>query len=290
MKLLNKYSILLFSFIVAFAACKEDNPGIILEAPAVTFSDSTYITTQPETPQDKSALVEDFTGVRCKNCPKGHEAIEALRKKFPGRVSAFGIHALDEFNNFTTPFSGEMDLRVKDVGTQLFNIVGKPSGLPFGTTDRILKSSTAGIWETFVVQQIARTTPVNLYIEHQYDDGTRELKVKVKAVFTDSLGTTPFFSIGITENGIITPQQDEESTKPGKIEPEYVHDHVLRSMPSFKQNLLPTGSVALPEKNRVVEKSFTLTLNSEWKAENCDIVFLVHRDAEVLQVVETKVK
>lgn len=289
MKLTNKHWLPLFSFVLAFAACKEDNPGIILEAPAVTFSDSTYLTTQPETPQQKSTLIEDFTGVRCKNCPKGHRAIEVLRKKHPGRVSAFGIHGLNEFNNFTTPFAGEEDLRIKDVATQLFNIVGKPSGLPFGTTDRIFKSSTAGVWETFVTTQIAKTTPVNLYIEHQYDDGSRELKVKVKAVFTDSLGTTPFFSIGITEDNIISPQQDEESTKPGNIEPEYVHDHVLRSMPSFKQNLLPTG-IALPERNRVVEKSFSLTLDSGWKAENCHIVFLVHRDTEVLHVVEKAIK
>lgn len=277
----------LFSILLAFTACKEENPGVILEAPAVNFTDSTYITTQPETPQNKGTLIEDFTGVRCKNCPKGHRAITSLRNKFPGQVSALGIHS-NEYQGFTTPFAGEEDLRTK-YGAQILDIVGRPTGLPYGTVDRILKSSTAGVWESFVTQRLAEKTPVNLYIEHQYDDASRELKVKVKAVFTDSLGTPPFFSIAIAESKIISPQQDEESTKPGNIEPEYVHDHVLRDMPAFKQNLMPQG-VGLPQVNRVVEKSFVLTLDNGWKAENCEIIFFVHREEEVLHVVETKLK
>lgn len=287
MKLSLKHWLPLFSLLVVFAACKEDNPGIILEAPVVNFTDSTYIASTAETPQDKGVLIEDFTGVRCKNCPKGHVAIKNLRDKFPGKVSALGIHST-EYIGFTTPLPQSEDLRVK-YGTQILDIVGRPTGLPYGTVDRILKSSTAGVWESFVVQRLAEPTPVNLYMDKQYDDNSRELKVKVKAVFTDSLGTTPFFSIAIAENKIIAPQQDEASTKPDNIEPEYVHDHILREMPAFKQNLLPQG-VDLPEVNRVVEKSFTLILDDAWKPENCEIIFFVHRDTEVLHVIETTIK
>ncbi len=287
MKLSYKHWLPLFSLVLAFTACKEDNPGIILEKPAVSFTDSTYITTQPETAQNKGVLIEDFTGVRCKNCPKGHRVIKSLRNKYPGKVSALGIHS-SEYQGFTTPFAGEEDLRTK-YGAQILDIVGRPTGLPFGTVDRILKSSTAGVWETFVTQRLAEKTPVNLYIEHEYDEGSRNLKVKVRAVFTDSLGTPPFFSIAIAESKIISPQQDEASSKPGQIEPDYEHDHVLREMPAFKQTLLPQG-ITLPVANRVVEKSFTLELKPEWKAENCEIIFFVHREEEVLHVIETKVK
>lgn len=287
MKLSNKFLLPLFSLVLAFAACKEDNPGIILEKPSVNFTDSTYITTQPETPQQKGVLVEDFTGMRCKNCPKGHRAIEALRKKFPGRVSTLGIHST-EYMGFTTPLTGGEDMRVK-YGTQILDIVGRPTGLPYGTVDRVLKSGNSGLWETFTSDRLNNNTPVNLYIEHQYDDASRELKVKVRAVFTDSLGTTPFFSVAIAESGIIAPQQDLASTKPDNIEPEYVHDHILREMPAFNQTLLPQG-INLPEANRVVEKSFSITLDSKWKPENCEIIFFIHRDKEVLHVVETKVK
>jgi hypothetical protein len=287
MKLSLKYWAPLFSLILAFTACKEENPGVILEKPPVNFTDSTYIAAQPETPQQKGVLVEDFTGMRCKNCPKGHRAIEALRKKFPGRVSALGIHSF-EYQGFTTPLNGGEDMRVK-YGAQILDIVGRPTGLPYGTVDRVLKSGNSGVWETFTTDRLNKTTPVNLYIEHEYDEGSRNLKVKVRAVFTDSLGTTPFFSVAIAESGIISPQQDLASTKPDNIEPEYVHDHVLREMPAFKQTLLPQG-INLPVANRVVEKSFTLELKPEWKAENCEIVFFVHREEEVLHVIETKVK
>ncbi len=290
MKLSYKFLLPLFSLVLVFTACKEDNPGIILTAPSVSFTDSTYLAAQSETPQAKSVLVEDFTGVRCSNCPKGHRVVEALRKKFPGKVSALGIHGT-EYQGFTTPFNGEEDFRVP-YGTQILDIVGRPAGLPYGAIDRVLRSSTAGNWETLVTQRMAEPTPVNLYMEHEYDEVSRELKVKVKAVFTDSLGTTPFFSIAIAESGIISPQKDQalanDPVKKG-TEPLYHHDHVLRTMPSFKQKLLP-DSIALPEKNRVVEKSFSLILDSKWKAENCEIVFFVHRTTEILHVIEVKVK
>ena len=281
--------IALLSLVLFFAACKEDNPGIILEKPLVNFSDTTYLAT-PETPQTKSVLIEDFTGVRCANCPKGHIAIEKIRTKFPNRVSAMSIHGQDFFQ-FTTPYSGYEDFR-GPYGEQIFNIIGKPGGLPFGAIDRVFKSSTADNWETLVSDRFTASGKVNLYIERQYDDATRKLSVKVKAAFTDSLGTPPFFSVGITESGIVSLQKDEEiANDPVKqgLDTNYVHNHLLRTMPAFKQNLLPQG-ITLPEAGRVVEKTFSVVLPKEWNAEKCDIIFYVHRDLEILNVVEASVK
>lgn len=281
--------IALLGLVLFFAACKEDNPGVILEKPLVNFSDTTYLAT-PETPKTKSVLIEDFTGVRCANCPKGHHAIEKIRTKFPGKVSALSIHGQDFFQ-FTTPYSGYEDFR-GPYGEQIFQIIGKPGGLPFGAIDRVHKSSTADNWETLVSDRFTAPGKVNLYIDRQYDDATRTLSVKVKAAFTDSLGTAPFFSVGITESGIISLQKDEEiANDPVKqgLDTNYVHNHLLRTMPAFKQNLLPQG-IILPEAGRVVEKTFSVVLPKEWNAEKCDIVFYVHRDLEILNVVETKVK
>lgn len=287
MKLTYKTILPLLLVVTFLGACKEDNPGVILDPPAVSFTDSTYIAATAEQPQDKAVLIEDYTGVRCKNCPKGHRVIQSLRTKFPGRVIALGIHAPD-YQTFTTPFSGEIDMRVP-YGTQILDIVGRATGLPYGTVDRVLKSGNSGLWETFTNQRFSTPTPVNLYIEHEYNDASRELKVKAKAVFTDTMATTPFFSIAIAESGIVSPQLDLESTNPGSLEPDYVHDHVLRTMPAFKEKLLSQG-IDLPEKNRVVEKTFSITLKPEWKADNCEIMFFVHRDVEVIHAVEKKLK
>lgn len=288
------YIVIISLVLLAFAGCKEDNPGVILTKPPVEFKDTFYMASLPDTPQSKNALVEDFTGVRCSNCPKGHHAIEQMRSKYPGRVMAFSIHGKNEFFQFTTPYTGYEDFRV-EYTAQIYNILGGvPSGLPFGAIDRVDKSSTADNWESFVVDRMSKKTPVNLYIEKEYEESSRLLKVKLKAVFTDTMSTRPYFSVGITESGMISLQKDEElANDPIKkgFDTAYVHNNVLRFMPAFKEELLPPASVIpLPEKNRVVEKTFSTTLDPKWKPENCRIVFLVHRDVEILQVIEQKVK
>lgn len=280
--------IALLSLVLFFAACKEDNPGIILDGPKVTFTDTTYITT-PETPKSKNVMIEDFTGVRCANCPKGHHAIEQIRTKYPNRVSALSIHGNDFFQ-FTTPYAGFEDFR-GPYGAQIFQIIGKPGGLPFGTIDRVHKSSTADNWESLVVDRFNATSKVNLYIDKQFDAATRMLNVKIKAAFTDSLGDEPFFSVGIAESGIISLQKDEDlAADPVKqgLDTNYVHNHLLRTMPAFKQNLLAQGTK--PEAGRVVEKTFSVKIEPTWNADKCDIIFYVHRDLEILNVAEAKVK
>lgn len=273
-------------------SCKEENPGVILTKPPVEFRDTTYLLAVAETPQPKNALVEDFTGVKCSNCPKGHHAIEQMKAANPGRIVAMSIHGTD-FTFFTEPFSGKEDFRVQ-WGAQILSIVGKPQGLPFGTIDRYHKSSTAGTWAGYATDRMQDSTPVNLYIERDYNDATRELNVKLKAVFTDTLLTRPYFSAGILESGIISLQKDEDlATDPVKkgIDSTYEHNHVLRTMVAFKDQLLPHDSIVpLPEKNRVVEKSFSIKLNDKWNAQNCAIFLYVHRDLEIIHAVEVSVK
>ncbi len=280
--------------LLAFAACKEENPGVILTKPTIQFYDTTYLATAAETPQSKNSLVEDLTGARCSNCPKGHRAIEDMQQRNPNRIVALSIHGRD-FPQFTTPVDSTKDVDMRTTYDFLiYNIVGRPGGLPFGTIDRVHKSPTAGTWEGYALNRMALPTPVNLYIEKDYNAATRELNVKLKAVFTtDTLTIRPFFSAGIAESGIITPQKDEDlASDPVKkgVEPNYVHNHVLRTMVAFKEPLLPTTVTGMPEKNRVVEKSFSIKLKDDWNADKCSIVFYVHRDADVMHVIEKKLK
>lgn len=276
--------------LLLLASCKEDNPGIIFDKPTVTFTDTTYIAATAEVAQLKRALLEDFTGVQCSNCPKGHRAIETMQASNPDRIVALSIHG-KQISFFTDPYPGYEDFRVPYTDQIYPIILGAPSpaGLPFGAVDRVLRSTTVGNWASLANTRIGQNTPVNLYIEKNYDEATRELRVKLKAVFTDTMGTRPLFSVGIAESGIISLQKDEDY--PGKLDSNYVHNHVLRVMPAFAEQLLPHDSIVpLPEKNRVIEKTFTTTLNQKWKPENCSIIFYVHRDIEILHALEVKLK
>jgi hypothetical protein len=288
------YSVLVV--VLVFSACKEENPGVIFTKPSVIFKDTTYVAANAETPQPKNALVEDFTGVRCTNCPTGHRAVEQMQKDYPNRIVALALHGHD-FPNFTSPIDSvnDIDMRVEYTGL-ILQIVGRPLGLPFGTIDRVYKSPTAGSWGGFAATRIGQPTKVNLTVKTlDYDASTRQLNVTLSAVFVDSLAEKPFFSVGIYENGLIAPQKDQDlANDPVKhgVEPLYEHNHVLRYMPAFNETLLPDSSgINLPEKNRVVEKSFSIKMKDEWAVENCYLVFYVHRGAniEVLQVIEKKI-
>ena len=45
------------------------------------------------TQQQRNVLIEDFTGHRCKNCPKASKAIEALVDAYGSRIIGLAIHA-----------------------------------------------------------------------------------------------------------------------------------------------------------------------------------------------------
>lgn len=56
---------------LALASCEENIPtGLVLSQPFVSH-DSEYVTTIIPTAQAKNVLIEEFTGVRCSNCPNG---------------------------------------------------------------------------------------------------------------------------------------------------------------------------------------------------------------------------
>jgi hypothetical protein len=43
-------------------------------------------------PTEKVVLIEELTGAKCPNCPKGTKAIENILSKYPDNVIAVGIH------------------------------------------------------------------------------------------------------------------------------------------------------------------------------------------------------
>ena len=54
----------------------------------------------------KNVLLEDFTGQRCTNCPKGHEIVEKLKQNYGAdRVIAVSIHG-GSLSNPDSPTSG----------------------------------------------------------------------------------------------------------------------------------------------------------------------------------------
>ena len=78
-----------------------------------------------QTPQNRTALLEDFTGIHCGYCPEGHTIMASLEAMHGSRIAVVGIHA----GGFAVPGTGEPDFRTP-AGTAIdsyFTISGTPA-------------------------------------------------------------------------------------------------------------------------------------------------------------------
>lgn len=279
-----KFHTLLFAGALLLSACEEEAPFIKLVDDPKPAVDTTFILPVAETPQAKNVLIEDFTGVRCGNCPKGHEAIEALVADHGSRMVPIATHGYD-FPQFTSPYSGFDDFRTT-FAAQIYDIIGKPAGLPFASFDRTEFSSNTSGWIAAAENRMNTITPkANLSItNNQLDEAGKKFTALYRVSFCDSLNEDVFISIAFLESHIISKQLDDHA---GGTVDNYEHNHVLRTYPIFASKL----NDALPvEKGRTWEKQFTFDAATVKNFNNGYAVLIVHKAKDILQVMQVKMK
>lgn len=62
------------------------------------------------TPQNKKAVLEEFTGIHCGYCPDGHKIATNIYNADPNNVVLINIHT----GGYATPSAGEPDFRTSD--------------------------------------------------------------------------------------------------------------------------------------------------------------------------------
>ncbi|HXH18457.1 MAG TPA: Omp28-related outer membrane protein [Chitinophagales bacterium] len=272
------YSLL---FLFALSSCEEIGPSIDLAGENAT--DTTYVTTQIETPQTKNVLLEEFTGVRCVNCPEGHQLMDDFESLYGSRF--IGISAHSEF--LAEPYPGDQDLRTQDA-QDLEEFLGPILAKPSAAIDRHLFSGESSRvhftqkWASFVSQRMDAVTPVNIRIENDFNGRMGELKTTITLHYTAAESQDNKLSVMILEDSIIAAQLGQGNI----VDSNYVHKRTLRKILTSVNGLSLT---ATKETGRVIVKSFRVTVPPVWKAENLRVIALVHRSdgtMEVLQVVE----
>ena len=230
---------------------------------------------------NRKVLIEEFTGVQCVNCPQGSAEIENLIGLYGAQLIAVSIHA----GFFSDPYSdSRFDLRTEE-GEALEGFLGEPLGYPSAVINRkkqlgraILQLGQAS-WASAVAESVQEEQLLSLNLELDYDEGARDLDLKVALLALENISDPLSLSIMITENDIV----DQQLT-PGGKNSDYVHKHVLRDMlTDFKGQAL-----GVLDKGQLIEKNYDYSLLQEWKAEDCKmVVFVSFRDSkEVLEVEE----
>lgn len=259
-------------------ACQETKPVIPCLSCDTTVS-------PPPSSTVKKVLLEEFTGVRCVNCPQAQSEIKNLQSEgiYGENLIAISYHA----GFFSSPYNeSQFDFRTT-AGNEVLNFLETPLGFPSGVINRRVFEGERGLqitqfvtWGGFVAQALEEEATIALAIENNFMPNTRQLEVAI--TITPLLSNLPEsnLTVLIIEDGIT----DVQLTPEGIID-DYSQSHVFRTMLT---NTLGNPISNLNEENTITQ-NFSFSLPENWVAENCSVIAFVHETGagrEVLQVEE----
>ncbi len=230
--------------------------------------------------QQRQVLVEEFTGVKCVNCPDGSEALKALIDQYGDQVVAVSLHA----GFFSEPYSQSLyDFRTP-AGDALLNFLGSPFGYPAAIIDRKTFGGNPrlhmgqGLWPGAIAEQLEAPPKVKIHLELDFEEVSRELEVRATLFFENDIEGEVRISAMITEDKV----KDYQET-PSGLQADYEHNHILRrALTNPTGNILNEPTTA----GSVFCKSFSTTISSDWKAADCKLILFVHRDSEQKEVLQ----
>jgi len=260
-------------------SCEEEGPAVILDE-AETLSDTTYVTSTIPIAQDKVVLIEELTGVRCPNCPDGHQEVETILANNPGRVLAVAVHT----PFLGQPFPGEPSL-ITQSGIDMESIFGGYDGKPASLIDRINYPGEQyrflGLpqWVIRVNERMMETSLVNIDVSSTLSSNGNSGVISASMIYTGA-ASDHRFGILLTENQVPTTQIV------GSIEVEdYEQEHVLR------RYITPVSGQALEaslEAGRVFEKEFAFDLEEGWNSDNMEVIIWVSDANGIVHAAKSK--
>lgn len=261
MKIIYKYTSILFAFLI-LTGCKEDE----IIVPKVD-----------EIVSDRVVLIEDFTGVKCPNCPNASREITNLIGRYPKNIIAVAYHTDFLGTPITTPveYKSKYDFRTTEAETlesDMGSYLGKPAvslnRKLYNVQEEYLLTSTAVLGN--IDNELRSIPKAKISIDNVYDAVSRKLICNVE-IDPVSLSTGEFrLHVLINESHIIDSQEDNLV-----YIKDYEHNHVFRKMISALAGD-PIATTLTP--GTIIKKTYEFTLPAEdgwWVAENCNIVAFI---------------
>ena len=273
---------LLSFFALSFSACEEISPVVT----------GTMKTEEPPPPppenQQRQVLVEEFTGVKCVNCPNGAILIEELLVKHGNQLIAISIHA----GVFSDPYpQSAYDFRTP-AGNGILNFLGQPFGYPSAVVDRKKFDGQFDLqlgsneWAGYIAEEAAKEPKVKIDVQHTFDASSRETDIEVILFVEETIDEPDVrLSLLFTENDIVDHQLTPASS-PG-TDPNYKHKHVFRGKVTPFDGEQITDNLT---QGSIITRSYNNhPIPEEWNEENVKIIAIVSLAGErkdVLQAFE----
>lgn len=176
----------------------------------------------------KRAMLEDYTGHFCPNCPDAAAKATLIDSVYGEKVIIVAVHSNDYFSK-PRPNLPE-DFRT-EAGTAWYNFFGIASaGLPNGMINRTDFPKKAHIvnhdlWPSKVAKTLSQIPEIDIAINSNYDTLAQKLTGTISTKFLKTIKKKLMIQLIITEDSIIAPQQNHS-----EIVPNYVHRHMLRDV------------------------------------------------------------
>lgn len=276
--------------VLGLGACEEKGPAIDFGGGPVA-TDTTYVATV-EAPQQRTVVVEEFTGASCPPCPPAREKLNTIANDNPGRVFPIEIH----IKNYpqSAPAKGhKYDLRTDDgtdIGATIYQGI---RSMPSAGIARIPVSGQIllddGLWAGTIGNALNAATPVNLSVTSEYDATACVATIHVKVAYTAAVNAKQYLTLAVIEDSIIDVQ--EYATR---YDDNYVFHHTLRDIVTPIAGTEILADIASKEPGRVYERTFIYNVDAAWNEKNCAVVAFVHNNdansKEILQGAETKIQ
>ena len=234
---------------------------------------------------NRVVLLEDYTGVRCVNCPGAHEIAEELLSRFPNNLVMMSIHAGDQANpqtnwpNFTT-----------EAGNTWYYNTFNFDHNPIGTVNRTRNVNGGygfedGAWGTKVAEEVAKEQEASLSIATTYNETSRELSVTLNTCFLKEIEGDFYIFAGLLEDSI----QGRQLT-PSGLNQNYWHRNVFRTPinGTWGQRLFN----GLTEINQEFVTNLSIAVDTNYREDRCYVVSYIYDngDKHVIQAGKAKIK
>lgn len=232
---------------------------------------------------NRTTLLVEFSALKCVNCPEAAEEAHNMLALHGQRLVVVEMHPASNSLTAAKPAwdytCEESDIYYKHFGG--LNTTPLPTGVinMTATNDGYFLSHTA--WGAAYQASAGKISHIDIWQEVAYDAQTRTIALDAYITNLSTLGMDVQYIVWLTEDSIIGPQMMPD----GSLNQTYSHNHVLRDALTDVWGM-PLQIAA----GETQEVAINYALPEKVQAENCNIVGVVMKDDEVVQVKEYKLK
>ncbi|MFZ1694689.1 MAG: Omp28 family outer membrane lipoprotein [Flavobacteriales bacterium] len=239
----------------------------------------------------RRALLEEFTGHHCNNCPAAHAVAAQLKNLYGDELIIVSLHAAANFNSsfIATQSNADgsyaTDFRTPEGQTYATNyaVTFLPSGMvsrkPYNSST-VLSSAS---WGSAIEEIVNEDALFDVWVSDlQHNAGANTVTATVKVAVLEAVTGEFKLTTYLLEDNVVDWQYNSQATPPDV--PNYNHRHVFRKTldGAWGQVAIAAGA------NQGDTLTFTYTgvsMDPAWNAANCELVSYMYKtsNSEVMQ-------